>query len=254
MCADGQQSATVVEILWFGRRLPVLVDDPAFGHTLAAVDRYHELAFGDHRCRHVHDHGVASGDGDADGDRISRQPAIAAAEGRDAQAIRGIQEMQRHLACRGGELGPVANPAEMAAVTQADHRDSAFRRFRRPEAARELPDHLPEAAITIDDRDGVALEYDRRRLIRFQPTVAHPFQVFADAQHAVRVVADQIGVDQPPRDRCGFHGVATGGMHDRGDQRDEPGRGNDAHVSESPAPPSEQCPRENRNRNPRRPA
>ena len=75
--------------------------------------------------------------------------------------------MQRHLSHRRGKLGPVADAAEMSAVAQADHRDSRFRRFRRAEAARELAHHLPEAAIAVDDRDGVALEYDRRRLIGF---------------------------------------------------------------------------------------
>ena len=35
---------------------------------------------------------------------------------------------------------------------------------------------------------------------------AHPFEILAHAQHAVRIVADEIGVDQPARDRARFVG------------------------------------------------
>ena len=72
------------------------------------------------------------------------------------------------------------------------------------EPRRELADHLPEAAIAVDDRERVAVEHDGRRRVRLEPALAHPFEVLADAKHAVRIVTDEIGIDEPPRDRARF--------------------------------------------------
>ena len=54
-----------------------------------------------------------------------------------------------------------------------------FAAFAMPSLRREFADDLPEAAIAVDDRDRVAVEHDRRRRVRLEPAVAHPFEVLA---------------------------------------------------------------------------
>ena len=107
--------------------------------------------------------GIAAVERDADRNRIGRQPAIAAAERRDALRARRVEEVQRHLACGGGHLRPIADAPEMPAVAQTDHREPALRGLGDAELRCEFTDHLPEAAVAVDDRDRVGLERDRRR-------------------------------------------------------------------------------------------
>ena len=109
--------------------------------------------------------------------------------------------MQRNLTRIGGHLGPIAEPAQVTAIAQADHRDAFFGGLFDTELRRVFADHLTETAIAIDDRERAGIEHHRRRLIGLQPAGAHPFEIFTDADHAVRVVPDEIGVDQTPRDR-----------------------------------------------------
>jgi hypothetical protein len=45
----------------------------------------------------------------------------------------------------------------------------------------------------------------------------------------MRVVADQVGIDQPPRHRGGFGRVAAAALHDGSHERDELCRRNDFH-------------------------
>ena len=255
--ADREQRAAVVEILRLDRRASALVDDPALRHLLALVERDHQLAFGDRRRRDVEDRGIGAGERHADRERIGGEPAVAAAERRDAHRARRVEKMQRHLARGGGDLGPVAETSEVTAVAQTDHRDAGLRRFRDAEAGCELAHHLAEAAIAVDDRERVAVEHDRRRRIGLEPARAHPFEVFADAQHAVRIVPDKIGVDEALGDRARLRFAGAAGLHDRGNDGDEL-RGSDSlhlgPLSEFPVPASAQCLRGNRNRILDRPA
>src|SRR5205814_941693 len=90
--------------------------------------------------------------------------------------------------------------------------------------SRVLANHLSESAIAVDDREHIGIEHQRRRLIGLQPSGAHPFEILADANHAVRVVPDEIGIDEPARDRMRFLDAAARGVHDRCDKFGEPRR------------------------------
>src|SRR5438094_274907 len=61
-------------------------------------------------------------------------------------------------------------------------------------------------------------------------TVPPPFEIFADAYDAVRVVADEIRIDQAPRHRGRLLRGATGALHDRGHDLHQLGRGNSPHC------------------------
>ena len=68
-------------------------------------------------------------------------------------------------------------------------------------AGREFADHLAEAAVAVDDRERIGLDDDRRARVGHEPALPHPVEVLADADHAMRIVADEVGVDEPARDR-----------------------------------------------------
>ena len=59
--------------------------------------------------------------------------------------------------------------------------------------------------------------------------LAHPFEILAHAQHAVRIVADEIGVDEPARDGARLLGVRAAACMIGGDEIDELCGGNGAH-------------------------
>src|SRR5260221_436598 len=154
---------------------------------------------------------------------------LASAERCHALRAGGIEKVQRHLALRGRHLGPVAQPPEMAAIAQAHHRYAGLRGLGNAEPCRELADHLAESAIAVDDRERVAVEHDRRIGVGLEPALANPLEVLADAQHAVGVVADEIGIDEPLRHRARLFGMAAAALHDRRHETDQLRRGNGLH-------------------------
>ena len=60
----------------------MLVDNPARRNLLALVACDKQLSFGDHRRGHVQYYRISAGDRDADGNRIGRESAVAAAKWR----------------------------------------------------------------------------------------------------------------------------------------------------------------------------
>src|SRR5436189_3388301 len=118
--------------------------------------------------------------------------------------------MQRHLARVSRHFGPIAKAAEMPAVAKADHRDPFLRGLPDAKLGRIFADHLSKSAIAIDDRERVRIEYQRRRLIRLEPAVARPFEIFADADHAVRIMADQVRIDEATGDGARFFDARSG--------------------------------------------
>jgi hypothetical protein len=190
--SDRQQRAAIVEITRIDRRLTVLVDDPSLRHLFALVDGDHQFALSDHRGRHVENRRIAACNRHADRERIGRQSPIAAPVGRDALGPRRVQKMQRDLSGIRSHLCPIAEATQMPAIAKADHRDAFLRRLRDAKLRREFADHLSEAAVPVDDRERVGIEHQCRRLIRFEPSVAHPFEILGHANHAVRIVPDEV--------------------------------------------------------------
>ena len=67
---------------------------------------------------------------------IRREPPVAAAERRDAQRARRVEEVQRHLARIRRHVRPIADAAQVSAVGEADHRDARLRRLGDADALR----------------------------------------------------------------------------------------------------------------------
>ena len=98
-----------------------------------------------------------------------------------------------------------------------------------PSLRRELAGDLAEAAIAVDDRERVVLEHDRGRRVGPQPLAAHPLEILAHADHAVRVVSHEIGIDEAAGNRARLLGIGAASRHHGGDEIDELGCGNRAH-------------------------
>ena len=106
-----------VECLRIRRRSAGAVDDEARLQRLAPVAGDLDLPFGDKRGRDVEDQRRLAGDRRARGDRVCRQPPVAAAMRRDQDAeARRVDEMNRHQPPAGKLLGPSPDAAEMAGI------------------------------------------------------------------------------------------------------------------------------------------
>ena len=235
--AHGEKRPAVVEIPGIVRRSAFAVDDPAIGDPFALVHRDHQLSFGDHRRGHVEHDRIGAIDRHADRDRIRRKPAIGAAERRDALRARRVEKVQRHLARLGGHVRPIADPSQVTDVAQADHRNAFLARLGDAELRSELAGDLPEAAIAVDDGDRVAVEDDGGRRVGPQRAILDPFEISRNTKHAVRIVADEIRVDQPARNGRGLLRSAPGAMHDGDDEIDELRGGDGRHGVRTRAPP-----------------
>ena len=110
--------------------------------------------------------------------------------------------MQRHLARLRRELRPVAQSPEVAAVAQARRaRCPFFARLRDADGARELADRPGRSrGRRRRSRSSPLSNTSSGCAIRPQVAFAHPLEILADAHHAVRIVPDEVGVDQPARD------------------------------------------------------
>jgi hypothetical protein len=109
----------------------------------------------------------------------------------------------------------------MTTVAQTDHRDAPLLSLNDAESRREFADDLAKAAIAVDDGERVGIDGNGWWLIRPQPACTNPFEIFSDADDAVRIVAGEIRIHEPPRDRRRLVGCGTAFAHDRRHERYE---------------------------------
>ena len=163
---------------------------------LAAAARDIDLAFRDQRGREIeHDgRGVLARDADAKGRR--RQPALEAAERRDQDRARGVDEMDRDETRRRGALRPFADAADMAGIAQRDRGEARRLRFLNADIDGHRRHRLAKAEATVDDADHGRVNNTFDRLVGNEVAGADPIDVTRHADDAVAVVAGQIGVDE----------------------------------------------------------
>ena len=90
---------------------------------------------------------------------------------------------------------PIADPAEMPRVAQRDDR-TPCRALVDAELHRLFADGLAETELTVDDRDGVVLEDDSGSSVGEHLAGFEPLHIGEHANDAVRIVADQIRLDE----------------------------------------------------------
>ena len=185
------------ERLGIAGRTAAVVDDRTLGQQLALVARDPDLAGGDRAGGHVVDQRLLARPRHAERDRIDREAPVRAAERRhlDAKA-RGVDEVQRDQTGGRGLLGPGADPAHVAAVAHADHRDAVCAGALDAELDRFLRDHLAEPLAAVDHHDRAGVRHDLNVPVRRPFAGAQQLDVGRDPDHAVAVVAHEVGLDQ----------------------------------------------------------
>ena len=114
-------------------------------------------------------------------------------------------------------LGPLADPAEVVRVGQADDADAVRLGARRAELHRLLADHLAVAlpAVEGEERAAVLAHGDVR--VDGEAALEHRVDVARHHADAVRIVAAQVGLDQVGGDLRRFAVVRAGGGDDGAD-------------------------------------
>ena len=87
-----------------------------------------------------------------------------------------------------------------------------------PSCHRLLADGLAEAELAIHDGDGIVLKDDVDRLIGQHLARLEPLHVGSHADDAMRIVANQVGLDEMLGDAAGLDGLAAGMLEYGGDQ------------------------------------
>ena len=212
------------------RNRAVRSDQRVARQALAAIGRDQRLALGHQRGREIEHHGVLAGARHADAERRGREAALGAAERRDQDAAMRVDEMDGDHALRGRQLGPVADPADMARVTQRHDRGAARARLGDADLHRLRRHGLAKAHAAIDHRHGVVLEHDLGRTAGENPTRGEHLDIARHAHHAVAVVPREIGGDEVARHARGLVGRTARGEEDARDEALERGDGNALRV------------------------
>ena len=193
------------------------VDDAALRQvfSLAAGDAH--LPFRDHGGGIVDDEGDAVAGRDANGDRIGAEcaqraavwghaavTAPARAGGHDADAA-GLRRLFHVL----------AQPAEVPVAHQVHAADRRTPGLLDGPLHREARRVVAEAVVAVEEQGAGGLGQYRRLGIHLQAAVFGETQVLRDAEHAMGVVAGEVGVDQD----TGYH-VGDGARSARG--REDP--------------------------------
>ena len=151
----------------------------------------------------------------ARGDRVGREPALGSpVGGHEDPAAARVHEVERDLALAAGHLGPVADPAQVARVPQRHHRHAELRALVHGERTASSPITWPKpnrpssTAITSFSKTISSV------WLATSLPGAEPLDVPGTPDHPVRVVPDEVGLDQVVGDPLGLVVVAAGGGED----------------------------------------
>ena len=141
--------------------------------------------------------GGAVRDRHARGDRVGRKPALGSAEGATRMppplVLTKCSETLPAAAAISAQSPMRPRWPEFRSATTATPWRPALSM---PELHRLLAHHLAEAELAVDDGERVVFEHDLRALVRQNLARAQPVDVGGHANDAVRVVPDEVGLDQ----------------------------------------------------------
>ena len=223
-----------VEALRVGHGPAGGVDRPAVRQGLLAVPLHADLPLGDDARRHVHgDRDAAARARNRHREGIRGQAPARAPVGDDRRGGRRVGPDEPDEPPLGGELHVIRQAADVVRAPHADGREALARGLLKGHIRGAARDDLPQAEVPVDDRGGGSLveHLDRRPGVRVPlPDGAH---VLRHPDHAMRVVAAEIGAHEEPGDPGG---VAVGhpeSGEDAGRERFQLVRGVRLHVGAS---------------------
>ena len=182
------------------------IDQRALWQFLAAAACDQHLAFGDDRGREIEHDRILPLTRNADAIRRGRQPLLDAAIGRHQQRAGGVDEMHRHQAFGGGHLRPVADAADMAGVAQRDRGKARLLAFLDADPHRLRRHRLAVAELAVDHRERRRIDHDLGDLVGNHRAHFLPADIDRYPDHAVAVMAGEIGGREIGRDAPGFFG------------------------------------------------
>ena len=154
------------------------------------------LPFRDQRgCEIEHD-GRGALARNANAKRRRRQPTLEAPERRDQDRAGRVDEMDRDQSSRRGALGPLADAADVAGIAQRDGGKAGRLRLLDANVDGHRGHCLTEAETAVDDADHRSVDNTFKRLVGNEVARAHPIDITRNTDHAVAVVAGEIGVDE----------------------------------------------------------
>lgn len=199
-----------VEDLGIGRRRPLAVNHAPLRNGCLLVPSDFDFTFGDRTRRNINKNWEPALDRNPHRDRVGRQPAVDSAERRDQEAeSAGADEVERNEAFLRRERCPIADSAQMPRVAQRDECDPLPLRLGDSGFRGELARRLAESVASVNNRDARGLEHNLRCLVRQDLPRPHPAEILRRANDSVRVVADQVRLDEVAGDSLGFRGGAS---------------------------------------------
>ena len=185
---------------------------------LAAAACDQDLAFGDDRCCEIENDRLGVGARNADAERGGREPAIDPAERRHQHASRRIDEMDRDKARFRGHSCPIADASDMPGIAQRNRGKPVLPALFDSELDRLRRDRLAESIAAVDHGQRRRVDEDRDLLVRDHAPFGFHLHIARDTDHAVAVVAGEVGRDQIFGDAAPLLGRAAGFDEDLGDE------------------------------------
>ena len=196
--AQGQDGAGRVRVQGVGivGRLAFGVEQPAVGHLGTAIALHPHLALGHSRRGHVEDDRRAAARRKRHGDWIGAVPSFAPAPRSHAADRRTVDEQQGDSGFRGNALHVAAEAADVIGLADGDSGHAHSARLFQSEVHAATHRHLPKAPMRVEYRERRGLVNDFDRGVWHNIAGFDLAQVLGDADDAVRVVADEIGLDE----------------------------------------------------------
>src|ERR1700722_19709615 len=106
----------------------------------------------------------------------------------------------------------------MSRIAQRDDGDAMPRTLGDAEPHRLLANRLPETELAIDHGNRIVFEHDFDRAIGKHLAGAQPLHIRGYPDDAVRIVADEVGLDEMNGDALGFVGLTAGRLENGRDE------------------------------------
>jgi hypothetical protein len=152
---------------------------------------------------------------DADAERVGREPRVGAAPRRDQRPRQHVDEVHGHETLPGALLGPAADAREVMRVGEPGHAYAGRARPLDRDRHRLLADDLAESSATVHADQRAMVGDDARRLPGPGDALAQVVDVARQEADAVRVVAEEVGLDESVGHRPRLLGRAAGGRERR---------------------------------------
>ena len=185
-------------------RLTLRVEQPAVGHLGPAIALHPHLALSHRRRSHVEDDWRTRARRKPHGDWIGAVPRFAPAPRGHATDRRAIDEHQSNSSLLGNALHIAAEAADVIGLADGNSGHARGLCLLQSHVHAATHRHLPKAPMRVEHGERRSLMHDLDSGIWHYVAGFDLAQVLGNADDAVRVVADEIGLDEQFSDHARF--------------------------------------------------